>query len=161
MRLSTLGLEAYFIREISMKTKLAAEKPEDPGIPLEDLSILVGINQHPDERHRWMIQLEVATQDPKETKVPYEIRLVVDGFFSVDQSIGEEEAEKLVTNAAPPLLYSVSREVIASHTSRAVWGEVFLPSVAFGDSLWKARKIESANKKGTKKKVVKRKKSSE
>lgn len=79
------------------------------------------------------IQMSMHIIVPSESQAdPYEIDLLVIGYFSADASaVSEKDFVDQAVISAPNILYGAARERIMSMTIRSAWGEYILPAVVF------------------------------
>lgn len=131
---SKLRLDLYFVREMSFRTRPEFE-PHRGGhtISTEDLVVEQQKWRNKEAKKQAMVELTIELPSTPEKKYPYEFHLVIVGVFSVESEVEENEFQGLTSVAAPAILYSMGREVIASATGRSMYGQILLPSLSFAE----------------------------
>jgi preprotein translocase subunit SecB len=133
MKLSPLQLERYFIKELHFLLKDDFEsKPEtDLVSELPDLlNLTVRAMRHEADPLRWSFEVSVQFKD--DPRFPYNLRIVMLGFFKVSNEYPAENVEMLARVNGPALLYSAAREAVVTITSRSGSPTAaLLPSVSF------------------------------
>jgi preprotein translocase subunit SecB len=145
LRLSPLQLEGYYIEEIAISAM--------PHV-LESTGLELWGNFHPsikeldrttpfaffadvdnaykeDEPRRRRIKLTVESQNDESPNLPYKFRIVLVGYFEVDETYPADKVELLIGVNGPSLLYSAAREALATATGRGPFPAIVLPSVSF------------------------------
>lgn len=130
---SHLQLKSYYLKEIVYKLKDALEFPhegklEAGSVGFEISDITTPINDDP---FQWRCELSVSSTDTGDKSSVYEFNIVLVGFFSVQPSLSQEQAQLLAETNSPALLYSTSREIIGTITRRSPYPALLLPSVTF------------------------------
>ncbi|MGI8668780.1 MAG: protein-export chaperone SecB [Aridibacter sp.] len=132
--ISHLQLETYFLKEISYSVKdnldVIPEKIsqiEPVGLEIADLTIPI------DETiNNWRCELTIKSSDDEKDGNPfYNFRIVMVGFFKVHPDLPTDYAQALAESNCPAVLYSTSREIIATVTRRSPYPAVLLPLVTF------------------------------
>lgn len=144
--ISNLQLETYFLKEISYAVKNnletipeAAAEIEPVGLEITDLTTPLEENEN-----GWRCELVIKSTDDENEENPfYNFRIVMVGFFKVNPELPIEYARTLAESNCPAVLYSTSREIIATVTRRSPYPAVLLPLVTFAKA---AEEIKSAKK---------------
>lgn len=132
--ISNLQLETYFLKEISYSVKDNLEvipekinQIEPVGLEIADLTIPIdGKNTD------WRCELTIQSSDDEKDKNPfYDFKIVMVGFFKVHAELPPDYAQALAESNCPAVLYSTSREIIATVTRRSPYPAVLLPLVTF------------------------------
>jgi len=127
---SPLHLEKYFFTKIHVDACPNGCEKTGKGL----FSTHVTCMKHKDAVRKWMVQLEIQQVKDKDDGCPeYSFRLEVVGFYEVREDYPTEKAEMLVRANGPALLYSATRELIATLTGRGPFAAVNLPTVTFFD----------------------------
>lgn len=129
---SRLQLNSYYLKELSYFLKDGLETPpakktESKIVELEisDLTTMLDAN-----RHEWRCELTIKSTNP-EKKHFYDFRIVIVGFFTVDKNLNTETEKLIAETNAPAVLYSTSREIVATVTRRSPYPGTLLPAVTF------------------------------
>lgn len=130
---SQLQLETYFLKELSYSLKDSLEAiPEAVteinlvGLKIGDLTTLIDENQQ-----KWRCELTIKSDNAANSESFYKFKIVMVGFFSVNSTLSPENAKILAESNCPAVLYSTSREIIATVTRRSPYPAVLLPLVTF------------------------------
>jgi preprotein translocase subunit SecB len=133
MKTAPISLLEYFATDIS----LSANSRFDAAMPSEikegDFSVEVRlqiITNHKD-KHRWQVTLEIKHQAAPETNFPYAFRLVLVGFFGVEEWVKSEDEERTVRIHGASVLFGMAREIARAMTGRGPHRPVMLPTVSF------------------------------
>lgn len=128
MRETSLLLERYFFPKISIKAD-PQYKPVDAPLQAE-----IGVGRHFEKvsaaDRKWAVTINVKTT-AKDHPIPYKIDVSAFGYFRIAPGYPEAEEERLIRIGGPTLLYSATRELILTISSRGPWGPVFIPSMSF------------------------------
>jgi len=150
--ISHLQLETYFLKEISYAVKndlyTIPEKVSEitpVGLEIADLTAPVD-----ESDNAWRCELTIKSSDDDEGNPFYNFRIVMVGFFKVHPELPTDYAQALAESNCPAVLYSTSREIIATVTRRSPYPAVLLPLVTFVKVAEKPKQV----KKPTKKKSV-------
>lgn len=145
MQPSKLRLKNYFVEEVSFNLQNAQLKNAEENAELNatDLDIEVRLGESKDEKNKRFCQLSIKLKDVKAETYPYKFKAVMAGFFEIDSSCSEPEADLLITNTAPSMLYTAAREYLLLVTGRTRFYPVMLPTVLF---VPKTKKTSSENK---------------
>jgi preprotein translocase subunit SecB len=127
---SPLHLEKYFFTKIHVDACQNSCEKAGKGLFTTQVTCM----KHKGADRKWMVQLELQQVKDKDDGCPeYSFRVEVVGFYEVSKDYPTEKAEMLVRANGPALLYSASRELIASLTGRGPFASVNLPTVTFID----------------------------
>jgi len=132
--ISHLQLEKYYLKEISYSDKNSLEtKPKETydeqpvGLEIADLTTPVDGSDN-----GWRCELIIKSSDDEKDGNPfYNFRIVMVGFFRTHSNLPPEQAKILAESNCPAVLYSTSREIIATVTRRSPYPAVLLPLVTF------------------------------
>ncbi len=131
--ISHLQLETYFLKEISYAVKndlyTIPEKVSEitpVGLEIADLTAPVE-----ESDNAWRCELTIKSSDDDEGNPYYNFRIVMVGFFKVHPELPTDYAQALAESNCPAVLYSTSREIIATVTRRSPYPAVLLPLVTF------------------------------
>lgn len=129
---SRLRLNAYYLKEISYYLrddleKLPGKKTDDKTVDLEISDLTTPIEG---EGREWRCEVTIKSVSPEKQHF-YDFRIVMVGFFSVDEGVDPETAIRLALTNCPAVLYSTSREIIATVTRRSPYPGTLLPTVTF------------------------------
>lgn len=130
--LSRLQLKNYFLKELSYflkdsLDKAPGRKTHEKKIELEisDLTTPTG-----DSGHDWRCELTIKSTNPDKASF-YDFRIVIVGFFMIDPTVDLDTAKLIAETNAPAVLYSTSREIVATVTRRSPYPGTLLPAVTF------------------------------
>lgn len=79
------------------------------------------------------LKLHISIDNTAEIACPYDVEVVAQGLFIVDESIELEKREAMLLVNGCAILYSVIREQILSITCRGSFGPIMMPTVNFLD----------------------------
>jgi preprotein translocase subunit SecB len=148
--ISHLQLETYFLKELSYSVKdnldVIPEKVnqiEPVGLEIADLTLPV------DESNTdWRCELTIKSSDNEKEGNPfYNFRIVMVGFFKVSSDLPPDYAQTLAESNCPAVLYSTSREIIATVTRRSPYPAVLLPLVTFVKNIETPKKTKKTTRK--------------
>lgn len=127
---SHLQLDSYFLSELSYGLKDSLEaRPQNAGgastVAVEIADKTTTLNH---SSHEWRCELIIQSKPENHT---YDFRIVMVGFFRVDSKLDEANAKLLAEANCPAVLYSTSREIIATVTRRSPYPATLLPLVTF------------------------------
>ncbi len=147
---SHLQLDTYFLKEISYSVKNDLQNiPEKVG-EIKPIGLEVGDLTTPIEEtdNAWRCELTInSSNDEKDGNPFYNFRIVMVGFFRVHQDLPPEQAQILAETNCPAVLYSTSREIIATVTRRSPYPAILLPLVTFVKNLEQPKKNRRTTKK--------------
>jgi preprotein translocase subunit SecB len=146
VQLSPLQLEGYFVREFSFAVRPGLEDTArlgmQPGLHVQAESLFnpdeitfnlrTGGTPNQEDPFRFAAVLELESTNPPERRVPYDVRVVLVGYFrlNVDQPVEYlAKVETAVRINATSILYSAARELIAGVTGRGLFPALILPSI--------------------------------
>lgn len=146
MKNSLLQLENSWLAEVSIESHpySSDEKELADNISLRASPEFARGNEDPS---LWRVSLGVSFGGEGDRKLHYTGRIKVVGLFRVQEDVPSEKQQLLVAINAPSILYSMSREIIASLTARSFYGAFMIPSVSFADSRINAS-VEGTPKEG-------------
>ena len=130
--LSSLQLETYFLKELSyfLKDSLDAvpdKKTDAKTVDLDISDLTVPLDA---KGYKWRCELTIQAKNSEE-KHFYDFKIVMIGFFAVDSKVEPERAKLIAETNAPAVLYSTSREIVATVTRRSPYPATLLPAVTF------------------------------
>ena len=128
---SKLLLDNYFIEELNCKVNFEHNPELASDISLKDITVTADVLAGRKKSEGWQVRLTVFHQTEGESNSPYSFRIVLVGFFRVDDNYPTDRAEWLVKTNAPSVLYSIARENIRRVTVDGPWRCVLLPTVSF------------------------------
>ena len=130
---SLLRLETYFLIEISYSLKDNLDViPENVEAiaPIElEISDLTTLLDEPNSG--WRCELTVESASGKGENPFYNFRIVMVGFFKAHENLSPADAKLLAESNCPAVLYSTSREIVATVTRRSPYPAILLPLVTF------------------------------
>ena len=129
---SRLQLKSYFLKELSYflkdsLDKLPAKKTDSKTVELEISDLTTPLDA---TGHEWRCELTIKSTNPEE-KHFYDFRIVMIGFFTIDPSLDAKTAKLIAETNSPAVLYSTSREIVATVTRRSPYPGTLLPTVTF------------------------------
>lgn len=130
--ISRLQLDTYFLKELRFflkddLPKAPAKKTKEKTVNLEISDLTTPLDNG---GYKWRCELTIESTNPEERHF-YDFRIVMIGFFSVDENMEADEARLLAETNAPAVLYSTSREIVATVTRRSPYPGTLLPAVTF------------------------------
>lgn len=147
---SFLQLDTYFLKEISYTVKndlntIPEKVSEIKSVNLEVSDLTTPIEE---TENAWRCELVIKSSEGKTEGNPfYNFKIVMVGFFKVDSALPDETAKALAESNCPAVLYSTSREIIATVTRRSPYPAVLLPLVTFVKNLEQPKKKKRTIKK--------------
>jgi len=131
MRASKMQLENYFVEELSFQLRSDDEwdLENPPKLKPSDLEIEVGLGEGKDDTSRKFCHLTIGLKE--EIDFPYRFNVVMAGFFTLDSTGSDEEAELLLKITAPSMLFTAARELLLLVTGRTRCLPIMLPTVTF------------------------------
>lgn len=128
---SPLRLERAFVGRVSLEA--AEDKAASSDQLVVETTPTFAVNDS--EPNNWKVSLNVKFEGAEGKVGLYRGSVEVIGFFTVNPPIADENRRlKLIAMAAPSVLYSTAREVVAFLTGRGVHGPFQLPLVSFADT---------------------------
>lgn len=134
MRPARMQLNEYFVAESFFRAQVGyaeSELEENFRLTPSHLKIEVSLGEHAENPHNHLCQLSVSLEDETEEAFPFVFKIVLLGFFDIDDNCSPEEAELLLKTNAPSVLYSAAREFLLLTTGRSMFPPVMLPTVTF------------------------------
>jgi len=132
--ISQLQLETYFLKEISYSVRDNLDVIPEKISQIEPVNLEIGdlTTQVNETNTDWRCELTINSSNSEEEKSPfYNFRIVMVGFFKVHPDLPTDYAKALAESNCPAVLYSTSREIIATVTRRSPYPAVLLPLVTF------------------------------
>src|SRR5665811_645143 len=160
MKLSPLQLEGYYVKHIEFALRPNIEAvgsyfaprglqfmpEEQPELDPIQIKFHGGGGSNVEDPSRWKFNLEIISDNKKDSHYPYDFSIEIVGFFKVffEEPLGKDEI--LIRVNATSLLYSTAREALAAVTSRGPYPGVLLPAVSFANSPLTESKKRKAKK---------------
>ena len=132
--LSHLQLNTYFLKEISYSLKDNLDSIPERVSKLKPIGLAItDITTHlADDPQAWRCELIIESSSKESEENPfYKFKIVLVGFFRVHPNLTSEQAKILAETNCPAVLYSTSREIIATVTRRSPYPAILLPLVTF------------------------------
>ena len=147
--ISHLQLETYFLKEISYAVKndlytIPEKVSEITPVRLEIADLTAPVDE---SDNAWRCELTIKSSDDDEGNPFYNFRIVMVGFFKVHPELPTDYAQALAESNCPAVLYSTSREIIATVTRRSPYPAVLLPLVTFVKVAEKPKQVKKPIKK--------------
>jgi len=144
-----LQLETYFLKEISYAVKndlytIPEKVSEITPVRLEIADLTAPVDE---SDNAWRCELTIKSSDDDEGNPFYNFRIVMVGFFKVHPELPTDYAQALAESNCPAVLYSTSREIIATVTRRSPYPAVLLPLVTFVKVAEKPKQVKKPIKK--------------
>lgn len=159
-----MQLNRYFVEEVSfnLQNSNIQTLEEIPKLDSTDLDIEVKLGENKDNENKKFCQLTILLKEKTAETFPYKFKIVLVGFFELDESCSEDEIGIIMTNTAPSMLYTAAREYLLLVTGRTRFLPVMLPTVLFlpkkKNTKSKPKAISAKSKKTTAAKTTSRKK---
>jgi preprotein translocase subunit SecB len=133
MKAAPINLVEYFATDltVSANRNFTADKPTE--VKAGEFTVEVQ-NQPvptPDANRRWQVTLEIKHQAAADTNFPYAFRLVLVGFFLVEDRVKVENEGRTVKIHGASVLYGMAREITRAMTCHGPHRAVMLPTVSF------------------------------
>jgi preprotein translocase subunit SecB len=130
MRQPPLQLDRLFFAEVNVKSGSAfSSEPAEA-----EVKTSVSLSDSKENERAWQARLEIEVTPKGDRQIPYEIRVVAFGQFSVtDEKLDRPHAAQLVAVTGASIIYSAAREYLSLLTGRGPWGPFQLPTVSFTD----------------------------
>jgi preprotein translocase subunit SecB len=144
------NLEDFRIEKvlITPRPNFNINSPEVSG----EFDIEIQIAQNKENTNMYLVILKIVFAD-KENKdnFPYNLEFQINGIFSINDDMSEEEKEKLIALNAVSILYGVARGEIANFTANFKYEKFILPSYNFVEHYKKSQnksktKVSKQNK---------------
>jgi preprotein translocase subunit SecB len=103
----------------------------DGDLPDAVLNFSVDVRTSTDDTQEHLVDLTISLNRADGQTVPYEIDLVMRGFFRVASEVPEPLRVGFLVNGAPSVLYSAAREFIQTMTARCPNGPFILSMTRF------------------------------
>jgi len=129
---SRLQLNSYYLKELAYFLKdsldeLPGKKTDSKTVELEITDLTTPLDQ---TGYEWRCELTIESANTEKNHF-YDFRIVMVGFFTVDSKVSKEIAKRLAETNSPAVLYSTSREIVATVTRRSPYPGTLLPAVTF------------------------------
>lgn len=132
--ISHLQLDTYFLKEISYSLNDNLDSIPEKITVFEPIGLEITDHTNPldIDPQAWRCELTIESSGEEANKNPfYKFKIVMVGFFKVNPNLPSEQARILAETNCPAVLYSTSREVIATITRRSPYPVILLPLVTF------------------------------
>lgn len=132
---SLLQLDTYYLKEVNYFLKDNLEnKPDKTDTEIESIGLEISdvTTPYPKVENGWRCELVIKSADDETGSNPfYSFKIVMVGFFRISDSLSPEVATRLAESNCPAVLYSTSREIVATVTRRSPYPAILLPLVTF------------------------------
>lgn len=131
---SNLSLDGYYLSELQYRIADGLETiPKRTEIVAPIALEVSDTTKLLDAENRiWRCELTVSsTESVNGENEFYSFKITTVGFFQVDHGLTEEQMVQLAESNCPAVLYSTSREIIATITRRSPYPPLLLPLVTF------------------------------
>lgn len=156
---SRLSLDSYYLTELNYAIQDRLDTNPERVALVEPVNLEVSDTTTllDSDTRTWRCELTIGSAESETSKDDfYSFKIKTVGFFRVDPSISVEQMTLLAETNCPAVLYSTSREIIATITRRSPYPPLLLPLVTF-IKLPEKPTPASAKKKGIKPKAGARK----
>src|SRR2546430_10203814 len=140
MRPAQISLTKYIVNEFQLKVNKAFDSQKPTVVQVDDLQLQPEATALSTDRRSWKVILRLTLKAVPERNMPYTFSIEVVGTVLVDQTVKDENIERLIQINGMSLVFSVTREIVRAMTSRGPWGGVLLPTVTF----WEPKPVPSA-----------------
>jgi preprotein translocase subunit SecB len=131
MRAAQISLTNYFVSELQFKANQAFDPEKSTLIGIDDLKVTDDVKPKTESRRNWQITLRIAVGENCDRNFLCSFVIEIVGSIDVDQSVKDENIERLVYINGKALLFSAAREILRAVTSRGPSRSVLLPTVTF------------------------------
>jgi preprotein translocase subunit SecB len=131
MRPAQIALTSYFVRELQFSENQAFDAQKISTIEIDDLQLTHEAKSKTEDRRSWELTLRIAVGAAPERNLPCSFLIEIIGLVRVDQSVKEENIERLIGINGISLVFSVAREIVRAVTSRGQFRPILLPTVTF------------------------------
>lgn len=146
-----LEIQNYFIEEISLKTNKGFDRSKTLQA---EVAVSCEIQQRKDDNFRYRIGMEIKVDvSPGAQNVPYNIHLIIVGFFHFDNTIDQETIDRMLVNNGTSIVYGLARGIVAQVSANGPNGKFILPIMNLIPAIEQAKKDKT---KDSKKKPSKR-----
>ncbi len=132
MKKPPLQMEYYYYPEIKLVTRqgipIDQVKPEQVGY---EFDVEPQAYQSEDDQLCYKVDLRIRTRDLKGKTNPYELDLLVSGYFRLDEQIPAEKQGGIARVLGANILYGAAREFLFQLTSRGPFPSIWLPTTSF------------------------------
>lgn len=123
-----VAIKQYFITNLSVKANPQAQ----PGIEGQaNIDAQATSARNSDNKKLWRVGLDVTCTPVPGSIIPYFVQVEAVGFFEIEDSVAEENAEALISNLGPSMLYGAIRELVVLVTGRGPNPALVLPTFTF------------------------------
>ena len=147
---SNLSLDSYYLAELQYRIADGLEtipKPIEIVAPIA-LEVSESTTLLDAGDRTWRCELTVrSTESVNGENEFYSFKIITVGFFRVEPSLSVEQMTLLAVSNCPAVLYSTSREIIATVTRRSPYPPLLLPLVTFIKDVPKPKPAKKAVKK--------------
>ena len=128
--LSALQLDSYVIDSVSVESNDSYTPDHDRSV-IARPRISIGVEGAEDRTYVTLVVYvdEESCPEVPWDAVPYRIRLLIMGDFSVAEDVEKKQTDYLVNFAGPAVLYGIARRIVSGLTQCAPYGEYLLPSI--------------------------------
>lgn len=129
---SHLQLNRYYLKELTFLLRDTLETPPGRKTDIKTVDLDISDSTVPLDKsaRKWRCELTIKSKSREEDNF-YDFRIVMIGFFTTKAAMSAETARNLAETNAPAVLYSTSREIIATVTRRSPYPGTLLPTVTF------------------------------
>lgn len=132
MKTPPLRIEFYYFPEITVHTRQGVPtdqlNPESVGY---EFDLEPGIFQSADDALCYKVDLRIRTKDVSGKINPYDLNVLVSGFFHLDEQVPTEKRDGTMLILGPNILYGAAREFLFQLTSRGPFPPLWLPTTSF------------------------------
>jgi preprotein translocase subunit SecB len=132
MRAAQISLVEYFVLDFQFKANEAFD-PEKAAsvIQVEDLDVKEDAKAKSENRRSWEVTLRIGLEPRPDRNFQGSFAIRLTGQIEVDQSVKDENIERLVQINGTAVVFSVAREIVRAVTSRGPFRPILLPTVTF------------------------------
>jgi preprotein translocase subunit SecB len=130
---SPLQLERYYVKELSCAVRDSFIDRQDQQGPYSSPRMQANLNEEQigDDPRHWRFELMVSSNDDGGDTFPYQVHVVLVGYFRVAEHYPEARVSTLARVNGPAVLYSAAREALVMLTSRTGYPGLMLPTIYF------------------------------
>lgn len=132
MRGFPLKLANYYfpVTNVTANPEYGSVDQVQPKDALKGLECKTTVQQVNENRRNYRILLHLK-YDGNEGRAPYRFNILAVGHYEVGETVPDEDVFKVAADNGASLLYSATREYLASITGRGPYEAVILPVVSF------------------------------
>ncbi len=132
MKASPLNLLDYYVTELFVAVSNTFDLQKPVKLAFEDLSVDRQLIRRDDKKSgAWQLTMRVHLAAAPEKNAPYQVTLVLVGFFEVAPNYNPDMVETLIKVTGGSMLYGAARQVIRSATGQGPYSPLLLPAVSF------------------------------